>query len=61
MSDARDPTCPKCSRAIERGFIADVGYGQVLQSNWTAGTPVRVHATEGHVPTWISFFLYRRA
>ncbi|MEP7066244.1 MAG: hypothetical protein ABI889_09450 [Gemmatimonadota bacterium] len=41
MSSDREPLCPKCDRPMERGFIADVAYGQVLQSNWTAGTPIR--------------------
>ena len=39
MADS-DKSCPKCSRAMEIGFVADVGYGMILQSNWTAGIPV---------------------
>jgi Domain of unknown function (DUF6487) len=39
-SSQRTPACPRCNRDMERGFIADVAYGQVLQSNWTPGTPV---------------------
>jgi hypothetical protein len=26
---------------MQRGFVADVAYGSIFQSNWTAGTPVR--------------------
>jgi hypothetical protein len=37
----RTSPCPKCNRAMERGFVADVAYGMILQSNWTAGIPVR--------------------
>lgn len=33
--------CPKCNRAMEIGFVADVAYGAVLQSNWSPGIPVR--------------------
>ncbi len=36
-----DKFCPKCNRAMEIGHVADVGYGSILQSNWTAGIPVR--------------------
>ena len=35
-----DKTCPKCNRAMEIGFVADVAYGAIMQSNWTAGIPV---------------------
>ncbi|HEY8794173.1 MAG TPA: hypothetical protein VIM15_04435 [Gemmatimonadaceae bacterium] len=38
MTDS-DKSCPKCNRAMEVGFVADVGYGMILQSNWTAGIP----------------------
>jgi Domain of unknown function (DUF6487) len=40
LSPDRDSRCPKCNRTMERGFVADVGYGQILQSGWTAGIPV---------------------
>jgi hypothetical protein len=36
----RDSSCPKCNRAMERGYVADTGYGQILQTSWTAGIPV---------------------
>ena len=35
-----DRTCPKCNRAMEIGFVADVAYGVIMQSNWTAGITV---------------------
>jgi hypothetical protein len=41
MREPRNSPCPKCNRTMERGFIADVAYGYVLQSNWTAGDPVK--------------------
>jgi hypothetical protein len=37
----RNSPCPKCNRSMEPGFVADFGYGQILQSSWTAGIPVR--------------------
>ena len=34
-----DPKCPKCNRAMERGYVPDSGYGQVLQARWSRGDP----------------------
>ena len=36
-----DPTikCPKCAAAMEKGYIADLAEGVVLQSAWTRGVP----------------------
>lgn len=31
--------CVKCQAAMEPGFIADVTYGQVLQTAWSPGIP----------------------
>ena len=38
MPDAT-PTCPKCSASMEKGYVADLTYGAVLQSAWTPGEP----------------------
>ena len=35
----RQPTCPKCSRPMERGHVPDVGHGQVFQARWARGDP----------------------
>ena len=32
------PTCPKCSGAMEQGYIPDEGKGNFL-ANWYPGTP----------------------
>ncbi|MEO8881462.1 MAG: hypothetical protein ABI446_13795 [Gemmatimonadaceae bacterium] len=40
MSDG-DKICPKCNRVMEIGWVADVGYGMILQSSWTPGIAVR--------------------
>ena len=32
--------CPKCHRSMDKGHIADLTYGAVMQSAWTAGDPV---------------------
>jgi rubredoxin len=32
--------CPKCQRAMEKGYIADLSYGACMQSAWTPGEPV---------------------
>ena len=34
-----DPTCPKCSRAMTRGFVVDEGYGVAGVSTWQDGDP----------------------
>lgn len=31
--------CPKCNHTMERGYVADIGYGAVFQSGWTPGEP----------------------
>lgn len=31
--------CPKCQKAMEPGHIPDVGYGVIVQSSWSAGSP----------------------
>lgn len=33
--------CPKCQRSMEKGYVADLAYGVVMQSAWTPGEPVR--------------------
>ena len=32
--------CPKCQRPMEKGYVAELTYGAVLQSAWTLGEPV---------------------
>jgi hypothetical protein len=38
-----DPTvrCPKCQASMEKGYVADLTYGAVMQSAWTPGEPMR--------------------
>lgn len=31
--------CPKCSSAMEAGFIPDFTYGTILPSSWVEGVP----------------------
>ena len=33
------PTCPKCQKKMEDGFIKDEGYGTVHASKWVEGPP----------------------
>ncbi len=33
--------CPKCKSALERGFIPDAAYAQVVQLTWHRGAPER--------------------
>jgi len=32
--------CPKCQGAMEKGYVADLSYGAVMQSAWTPGVPI---------------------
>lgn len=34
-------SCPKCSKAMEEGFIVDHTYGGDTQSEWVEGPPQR--------------------
>jgi hypothetical protein len=38
MADAASH-CPKCQRAMEKGYVADIGHGIVIQSSWSPGEP----------------------
>ena len=40
MAD-RQPTCPKCSRDMERGHVPDASHSQVFQTRWSRGEPVQ--------------------
>jgi hypothetical protein len=33
------PICPKCSRAMEEGFLLDNGYARFTQAEWVEGKP----------------------
>lgn len=35
----QDKRCPKCSKEMEEGFIADATYGGVVTSKWVEGEP----------------------
>jgi hypothetical protein len=35
------PRCPKCQGAMEKGYVADLSYGAVMQSAWTPGVPIQ--------------------
>ncbi len=35
------PRCPKCSHAMDEGFLLDVAQNCYLQSQWVAGAPRR--------------------
>ena len=39
MVDAA-PRCPKCQRTMEKGYVAELTYGSILQSAWTPGEPI---------------------
>lgn len=43
-------TCPKCSGAMERGFLLDETYGGTGQTQWTQGEPKRSFWTGVSVP-----------
>ena len=32
--------CPKCQGQLEKGYVADLAHGAIMQSAWTAGEPV---------------------
>ena len=32
--------CPKCLGSMEKGYVADLTYGAVMQSEWTRGEPM---------------------
>ena len=34
-----DPSCPKCSAKMARGFLVDHNYYGVAESQWADGTP----------------------
>ena len=34
--------CPKCQGQMEVGFVADHGYGSIVQATWVEGEPKRV-------------------
>ncbi len=34
-----NPTCPKCGRSMEEGFLADESHGAVKPSRWVGGPP----------------------
>lgn len=36
-----EPTCPKCTLAMEAGYVLDQAYGAVAQSAWIDGAPER--------------------
>ena len=36
-----DPTCPKCHRHMEEGFVLDQTYGANAQAAWIEGQPRR--------------------
>ena len=38
---AAEPACPKCSTAMEPGFVLDQTYGANTQSSWIEGAPER--------------------
>lgn len=39
--NTRPTDCPKCTGAMEEGFILDVTHGHRLASRWVAGPPER--------------------
>ena len=38
MADVH-PHCPKCDKAMERGYVPDVAHQTVLQLSWAPGEP----------------------
>jgi hypothetical protein len=37
----KTPQCPKCSRAMEEGFVVDHTHGGYAQGEWVEGPPRR--------------------
>ncbi len=37
---ANELHCPRCQQIMEKGYVADIGYGAAMQSSWTPGEPV---------------------
>jgi predicted nucleic-acid-binding Zn-ribbon protein len=35
------PQCPKCHRAMEEGFVVDMGRNHAIQPSWSPGPPKR--------------------
>jgi hypothetical protein len=33
----RDPKCPKCQRAMQKGYLPDATYGGVVLGTWVEG------------------------
>ena len=33
------PICPKCTGAMARGHVPDVGHGEILATRWSRGDP----------------------
>ena len=44
--------CPKCRGSMEKGYVADLTYGAVMQSAWTPGEPIRRRILGGIKWSW---------